>query len=675
MPFQGNVFGNGRIAAIAGLLALVFLGIPARATLQLNLSTTNSDPSQVYILFQGNQAKFSASYVDATTQQTVPMSLNTHGLSPSIALSSIKGGVITLTEFVSGVIYASVGGPLGTTAAPAPTNPSDPGYNIPWQSVAEITYSGAPADSGDITAIQFFALSSGVQVLGGSKVLQSGGFSVPGAMLLNQIAALSSTPSVDVIKSTKAPNIGQVVRVLAPNQFGGTKDLKGTKYYTVGGFPSFQAYVQAQHQAGATAQIKGSIRGSTYIFTVSADAAGNIIATGNYGTGATYTITLPADKVLTDGTGLTDYIQSWTIYSCPGSVGDGVKVASSDGSTINASVLTQVMHDLCCGYNFGFVNSPTIDPVTHVAFGTETSNLWFKDATPATLYAGLQPAHPYYNQYSALISSASNGSIYGFPYADAVPGVTLDTVIVTGSPSQNVTAWNIIIGDPALGSVPAAPANLKAVPDNGQVHLSWSGVSGATSYNIYRGTKSDGESLTPVATVSSGTTTYTDTGLSNGTLYFYEVAAVNSLGIGPDSNEVSVTSGSGSLSKNLGLNRPATASSMQSSSYPASKAADGNLSTRWSSVFSDPQWIYVDLGSMHSITGVTLNWETAYGKAYSIQVSNDAVSWTTIYSTTTGTGRTENLALSGSGRYVRMYGTKRGTGWGYSLWEFQVFGN
>jgi hypothetical protein len=102
---------------------------------------------------------------------------------------------------------------------------------------------------------------------------------------------------------------------------------------------------------------------------------------------------------------------------------------------------------------------------------------------------------------------------------------------------------------------------------------------------------------------------------------------------------------------------------------------DGNLSTRWSSVFSDPQWIYVDLGSTHSITGITLNWETAYGKAYSIQVSNDAVSWTTIYSTTTGTGRTENLALSGSGRYVRMYGTKRGTGWGYSLWEFQVFGN
>lgn len=449
MPYPGSFFSVGRKAALAASLALIFLGLPGRAALLLNLSTSTGNPSQVYILFQGNQAKFSASYTDATSQQTVQLSLNSHGLSPSIALSSIQGGVISVTEFVSGVIYASIGGPLGTSAAPAPTNSGDPGYNIPWQSVAEITYSGAPADSGDITAIQFFALSSAVQVLNGTKVLQSGGFNVPGATLQTEIAALSSTPSVDVIKSTTGANIGQIVRVLAPNQFGGATDSKGTKYYTIGGFPSFQAYVQSQYQAGATAQIKGSINGSTYIFTVTADAAGDLIATGNYGTGAIYTITVPADAPLTDGSGLTNYVQSWTLYSC---TNGSVVVTSSDGSTINASVLTQVMHDLACGYNFGFVNSATIDPVTHVAFGTETSNLWFKDATPATLYAGLQPAHPYYNQYSALISSASNGSVYGFPYADAVPGVTLDTVVVTGSPSQNVTAWNIIIGDPVTNA-------------------------------------------------------------------------------------------------------------------------------------------------------------------------------------------------------------------------------
>jgi hypothetical protein len=48
--------------------------------------------------------------------------------------------------------------------------------------------------------------------------------------------------------------------------------------------------------------------------------------------------------------------------------------------------------------------------------------------------------------------------------------------------------------------------------------------------------------------------------------------------------------------------------------------------------------------------------------------------WTDIYSTTTGTGGVQTLQVSGSGRYVRMYGTHRATQYGYSLWEFQVFG-
>jgi hypothetical protein len=56
-------------------------------------------------------------------------------------------------------------------------------------------------------------------------------------------------------------------------------------------------------------------------------------------------------------------------------------------------------------------------------------------------------------------------------------------------------------------------------------------------------------------------------------------------------------------------------------------------------------------------------------------VSANATSWTTIYSTTTGAGGTETLNVSGTGRYVRMYGTARHTGYGYSLWEFQVYGS
>jgi hypothetical protein len=71
---------------------------------------------------------------------------------------------------------------------------------------------------------------------------------------------------------------------------------------------------------------------------------------------------------------------------------------------------------------------------------------------------------------------------------------------------------------------------------------------------------------------------------------------------------------------------------------------------------------------------VVFYWETAYGKSYQIQVSSDATNWNTIYSTTNGPGGTEYLTgLSGTGRYVRMYGSVRGTQWGYSLWEFRIF--
>ena len=81
---------------------------------------------------------------------------------------------------------------------------------------------------------------------------------------------------------------------------------------------------------------------------------------------------------------------------------------------------------------------------------------------------------------------------------------------------------------------------------------------------------------------------------------------------------------------------------------------DGNTGTRWSSAFTDPQWLQVDLGATATISQVILRWEAAYATAFQIQTSADGNAWTTIYSTTTGTGGTQTLAVSGTGRYVRM---------------------
>ncbi len=125
---------------------------------------------------------------------------------------------------------------------------------------------------------------------------------------------------------------------------------------------------------------------------------------------------------------------------------------------------------------------------------------------------------------------------------------------------------------------------------------------------------------------------------------------------------------------NLALNRPAVSSSNEDDSLIANNAVDGSTGSRWSSAFSDPQWIYVDLGQSYNIQRVVLNWETAFGAAYEIQVSNNASSWQTIYTETNGDGGVDELNVNGNGRYVRVYGTQRGTEWGYSLWELEVYG-
>jgi len=127
---------------------------------------------------------------------------------------------------------------------------------------------------------------------------------------------------------------------------------------------------------------------------------------------------------------------------------------------------------------------------------------------------------------------------------------------------------------------------------------------------------------------------------------------------------------------NLARGRPATASSYQPyQNLVPGNATDADLTTRWASDWSDPQWIQVDLGSVHSFDHVQLVWESAYAKAYTIQTSDNGTDWRTAYSTTAGDGGVDDLAVGGSGRYVRVNGTQRGTGYGYSLYDLGVYGS
>lgn len=126
---------------------------------------------------------------------------------------------------------------------------------------------------------------------------------------------------------------------------------------------------------------------------------------------------------------------------------------------------------------------------------------------------------------------------------------------------------------------------------------------------------------------------------------------------------------------NLARGRPVVSSGTAVMTPPVFVAyvTDADTSTRWSSNSTDNEWIYVDLQSVRQISSIVLDWHTAYGRSYKLQISNNATTWTDAYSTTDGVGGVESIPVSASARYVRMLGITRGTSAGYSLFEFGVY--
>jgi hypothetical protein len=205
----------------------------------------------------------------------------------------------------------------------------------------------------------------------------------------------------------------------------------------------------------------------------------------------------------------------------------------------------------------------------------------------------------------------------------------------------------------------------------GAVTLRWEAAYGR-GYQIQ--TSTDNASYTTRFTTSAGdggtdTVTFTQAqaryvrvlGTARGTSYGYSLW------------ELEVYPGGTAADTNIARNKPVAVSSNDGN--PAANAVDGNTATRWSSNYTDNEWISVDLGGPAIINTVVLRWETAYGRGYRIQTSDNNSTWTDRFTTTTGDGGTDTIALNATqARYVRMLGTARATAWGYSLYEFEVIG-
>lgn len=131
-------------------------------------------------------------------------------------------------------------------------------------------------------------------------------------------------------------------------------------------------------------------------------------------------------------------------------------------------------------------------------------------------------------------------SVTAAPYSFTWNGVAAGTYALTAIATDNLgaSAVSAPVTITVTGAVPAVPTGLAATPGNAQVVLTWNVSSGASNYRVKRAPVSTG----PFAEVGSNTTTtYTDTGLVNGSTYYYVVSAVNAAGESANSAFASAT--------------------------------------------------------------------------------------------------------------------------------------
>jgi fibronectin type 3 domain-containing protein len=131
----------------------------------------------------------------------------------------------------------------------------------------------------------------------------------------------------------------------------------------------------------------------------------------------------------------------------------------------------------------------------------------------------------------------TNGSTTSFTDTGLTNGTTYYYFVTANNGVGGSPTTNEVTAVPTTNQPPATPTGLTATAGNGSVTLNWATDAGATSYSIYRGTTSGGESATAVGT--STTTSFTNTGLTNGTTYYYRITASNAAGTSGNSAEVS----------------------------------------------------------------------------------------------------------------------------------------
>ena len=214
--------------------------------------------------------------------------------------------------------------------------------------------------------------------------------------------------------------------------------------------------------------------------------------------------------------------------------------------------------------------------------------------------------------------------------------------------------------------------DLKDVYSVSSIGVSWESAY-AKSYTVE--VSADGEEYTQIENItdsSGGNVEFTFDPVN--VRYVRITMTERGTGWGYSIYDISVNSAS-EPSLALGASVYATAYDRAAELYTPEKIVDGDASTRWATMEAeDDQHIIIDLKEPKTFSSIYLIWEAAFGRKYTIEVSDDGESYTPVVTQENGTGGTDVYNIEPTtARYIKINMTERGTGWGYSIYEFSIY--
>jgi hypothetical protein len=361
-------------------------------------------------------------------------------------------------------------------------------------------------------------------------------------------------------------------------------------------------------------------------------------------------------------------------------------------------------------------NGTWVDMVTVVGNST----------TGEIVYDGLNYVGRYVRMYGTARTTVYGYSLYNFEVwgTDAPQTPTINTSLTANAVINTPFSYQIgATNSPTSYNATNLPAGLSVNTATGVISGSPTAL-GSTNISISATNNLGTDTKTLVLTVTSGpvpsiTSALTASGTTN-VSFGYQIVATNSptsynatglpaglsintanglisgtpTVVGSSNVTITAANANGSDTRtlvltiatdlaNLSLGKTTAVSSSINGNSTGAAAVDADLNgSRWETVHGvDPGWIYVDLGAVKWVKKVVLKWENAGAKDYKLQITNDPNgTWVDMVTVTNNTIPGQSLTLtydnlSYVGRYVRMYGTARTTQYGYSLFNFEVWGS